>query len=364
MNAPDELFGGTPGEDEDTARLLRRALSREAEMVEPGDGMGRIRDGIGQGRRRPWVPWAAGVAAAAVAGLVVGAVTGLPGRDDAQVAGPPAPQTSAGPQSPAPQTSGAQASGPSASSTDAGTPDGGTVTGVPVYWLGESKTSVWLYREFRDVPDVGGPVASAVAAMTREKPADPDYFTPWAPATRVEVSQDGDALTVDLSPDAFGSGVGSEVAERAVQQLVYTATAAARTSGPVTVTVDGEPYEAWGVIRLGEPMQRAPMVDVQASTWVLSPTEGASVPRGTVQFTGYGTAFEGTVNWEVRQVGGGVVEEGFATGGSMGTFAEFAFSVELGAGEYAVEVYQPDVSSGESAEGPRMYPDTKTFTVE
>lgn len=352
---------GPDGADEETERLLRRALMREAEMVEPrDDGLERIqqRTGAAEGGRR-WVPWLAAVAAAAVIGLVVGGVIGLGGDDEPLP--PAATGTGTGSPSPAPTTVATE------EPTDTATTEepAGTLEGVPVYWLGESKTSVWLYREFRDVPDVGGEVASAVAAMTREEPLDPDYFTPWQPASRVEVTQDGDAIAVDLSADAFASGVGSEVAERAVQQLVYTATAAAQTEGPVTITVDGEAYDAWGAIRLGEPMERAPMVDVQASTWILSPTEGQTVPAGTVQVTGYGTAFEATFSWEVRDATDGrVVTDGFVTGeGGMGTFGDFAFEVELEPGEYVIEVYQADMSDGESPEGPRMFPDTKTVTV-
>ena len=35
----------------------------------------------------------------------------------------------------------------------------GELSGLPVYWVGQSTTRFWLYREFRDVPDVGGEVA-------------------------------------------------------------------------------------------------------------------------------------------------------------------------------------------------------------
>lgn len=352
---------GSGDADDETARLLRRALRREAEMVQPrDDGLERIQERTAEPPGRRWVPWAAAVAAAAVIGLVVGGVIGLSGDDE------PAPPAATGTASPtvpptAPTTSPTQ--GPTSSPTAEPT---GTLSGVPVYWLGESKTSVWLYREFRDVPDVGGPVASAVAAMTREEPLDPDYFTPWRPATSVDVAVDGDAISVDLSADAFAEGVGSEVAERAVQQLVYTATAAAQADGPVTITVDGAPYDAWGVIRVGEPMSRAPMVDVQAPTWILSPSEGQTVPAGTVEVTGYGTAFEANFLWEVRDAASDrVVADGFVTGeGGMGTYGDLTFTVDLEPGEYVIEVYQPDESGGESPEGPRLYPDTKRFTVE
>jgi Sporulation and spore germination len=164
------------------------------------------------------------------------------------------------------------------------------LAGIPVYWIAKSRRSFALYREFRDVPDTGGPISSAVSAMTSLEPFDPDYMTPWRPASRVTVSQNGDALTVNLSSDASANAqVGSQVADRAVQQLVYTATAAAQQvetpASTVKIAVDGAAFDAWGVIRLGEATRRAPLSDVQAQTWVTAPQEGEDLSAGTVTFT-------------------------------------------------------------------------------
>lgn len=195
------------------------------------------------------------------------------------------------------------------------------LAGIPVYWIAESRRSFALYREFRDVPDTGGPMSSAVSAMTSLEPLDPDYMTPWRPASRVTVSPNGDALTVNLSSDAFANTqVGSQVADRAVQQLVYTATAAAQQVGTpastVKITVDGAAFDAWGVIRLGEATRRAPLSDVQAQTWVTAPQEGEDLSAGTVTFKGFGTSFEANFVWEVRNESGAVVAKGFRNGAS------------------------------------------------
>jgi hypothetical protein len=241
------------------------------------------------------------------------------------------------------------------------------LSSLPVYWIGESRRSFALYREFREVADTGGPISSAVSAMTRLKPLDPDYTNPWRPAARVTASQRGDVITVDLSPDAFANTqVGSEVADRAVQQLVHTATAAARQggapAGSVKITVDGKAYEAWGVVQLGEPMKRAPIAAVQAHTWVTSPQEGGVLPAGTVTFKGFGTSFEANFVWQVRKASGGVAAQGFTMGGGGdGTFGEFTFTAKLPAGTYSVEVSGGDASGG--AEGPGAAVDDKTFTV-
>jgi hypothetical protein len=202
--------------------------------------------------------------------------------------------------------------------------------------------------------------------MTRLKPLDPDYTSPWRPATRVVATQTGDAITVDLSADAFANTkVGSELADRAVQQLVYTATAAAQQAGSpastVKITVDGGVYDAWGVVKLGTPMRRAPMTAVQAHTWVISPQHGEKLPAGTVTFKGYGTAFEANFVWEVLNASKTVVSKGFATGGGGdGTFGEFTFTAKLTPGSYTVKVSGDDPSAGE---GPGAATDDKAFTV-
>src|SRR5665647_1573050 len=205
--------------------------------------------------------------------------------------------------------------------TTAATSSSKTRTGIPIYWIAESRRSFALYREFREVPDTGGPVSSAVSAMMSLKPLDPDYMTPWRPASRVTVSQKGDAITVD-----------------------------------------GAACDVWGVIRVGETTQRAPVSAVQAHTWVTSPQEGEDLPAGTVTFKGFGTAFEANFVWEVRNDSGAVVAKGFTMGGTDdGKFGDFTFTAKLNAGTYSVKVSGGDASGG--AEGPGPAVDDKTFTV-
>ena len=264
-------------------------------------------------------------------------------------------------------TSSAIASTSPAGTTAAATAPSAMLAGIPVYWIADSRRSFALYREFREVPDTGGPIASAVSAMTSLKPLDPDYMTPWRPASRVTVSQKGDAITVDLSSDAFSNTqVGSELAHRAVQQLIYTATAAALKAGTpattVRITVGGAVIDVWGVIRLGETMARAPASAVQAHTWVTSPQEGEDLPAGTVTFKGFGTAFEANFVWEVRNGSGAAVAKGYTMGGTGdGKFGDFTFTAKLTAGAYSVKVSGSDGSGG--AEGRGAAIDDKTFTV-
>lgn len=249
---------------------------------------------------------------------------------------------------------------------------GVTITGavlrsIPVYYVGESRRAPRLFREFRTVADTGGPVASAVSAMTRVRPLDPDYSSPWRPARRVAVSQRASAITVDLSADAFSNtSVGSELAALAIQQLVHTATAAAAQAGApattVTITRDGRAADVWGVVRVGTPMRRAPMADVQAQAWVVSPQNGEVRRAGRVTFSGFGTSFEATFGWTVRTTRGAVVARGSAMGGTgSGGFGTVAFAATLTPGSYVVTLATDDPSGGAEGNGPAT--DDKTFTV-
>lgn len=305
-----------------------------------------------RGHRTGWV-WVAAIAVAVLAGVIGGVLVATTGDQP----GPTATTTpSADTSVTSPGTAGTATTAP-----------GGTLFGVPVYWVGESMRSFRLYREFRDVPDVGGPVASAVAAMTRLQPLDPDYLTPWRPAQRVAVTRSGQTIVVDLSADAFaGTQVGSELAAQAVQQLVYTATAAAAQAGQeaaaVTILVDGAAADVWGVLRVGEPIRRALMAGTLAHVWVTDPMQGSTVNSGQVRFTGYGTSFEANFPWTIRSADGRTVASGFTMGGSMGRFGEFAFTANLDPGDYTVEVSTDDPSGGQEGFGPAT--DDKEFTVQ
>lgn len=296
------------------------------------------------------------VAGTAVAALLTPAACGNGGQTS------PAPGTTSATSTVAPTPTTTTSTSPTATSTT------GQLTGIPVYWIAESRKSFRLYREFRSVPKVsGGTVASAIAAMMRLKPLDPDYMTPWRPPSRLTVTQSGAAIKVDVSKDAFtNTQVGSELAERALQQLVYTATAAAHVAGhdatTVSVTVNGGGYDAWGVIRVGAPMRRAPLLDVQGLAWVTSPQQGEVRKAGTVTFTGYGTSFEATFGWKVTTAAGAVVARGSAMGGTgTGGFGAFTFSARLAKGSYTVMVSTDDPSGGASGLGPAT--DDKDFTV-
>ena len=76
-----------------------------------------------------------------------------------------------------------------------------------------------------------------------------------------------------------------------------------------------------------------------------------------VRIDGFGTAFEATISWEVRQ-NGVVVSSGHAMGGSNGTYGEFHDTVTLPPGHYELSAFESSAKDGSP-----IHIDTKNFTV-
>ena len=162
-----------------------------------------------------------------------------------------------------------------------------------------------------------------------------------------------------MSPqDAFNSNVDAAMAERAIQQLVYTATAAAASTGlidagqqvQVVVLVDGHTdYVAFDHVRLGAPTSRS--AGMVAPVWIIDPQEGTSVADGSVKISGRSTVQGGKLRWEVLKVDG----DGTTPRPPISTAAPrprptppkyglFTLSVNLGPGRYEVRVSQVDAA--------------------
>ena len=287
--------------------------------------------------------------ALAAAGALLLGLTACGGGDD-DLAGP---TTSARPATPSASPS------PVASETPASPAPGGT-SAVAVYYLMDTTNGPRLYREFRELPGTGDPVADAVQAMLTMPPDDADYTSLWPQQVEVlGTSLDGDVLTVDLSGEALNGQAGSQFEALSVQQLVHTATAAQPDARSVQVTVDGEePETLWGAVSLGEPVSRAPAAETLGPVWILTPTEGGSVAQGS-EFGGAATVFEATVNWQWLQ-GDTVVAEGFSTA-SEGAPArgDWSGEVDVPPGDYELRAFE---SSAE--DGAPTFVDTKQVTVQ
>ncbi|HEX6336670.1 MAG TPA: Gmad2 immunoglobulin-like domain-containing protein [Jiangellaceae bacterium] len=366
----------TPEEEE----RLRRALEQEAAKVYPSPGgLERI---LSRTRRPGWtMEWrnpailgvAAAVATAVVAIGVGAALLGDSGDDLAGLGGDPtttsAPITSE-PASPtpdpkesateAPLTSEPATDEPSRPPTTQETETGFTGA-VPVYFVNDTRAGYRLAREWIAVDSPRNAIEAAVARMIDEPPV-PGYDTLWSPATEIRSVEVRDgAIKVDLSLP--GSPVVRE-ADLAIQQLVYTATAAAslvdRDYGalPVRILVDGKPVDDLGGVDVSDVLRRAAPLEVRQLVQLNEPSQGATV-RSPVQVTGDAAAFEANVLWELLR-DGEVIDSGYTTTLEGQRFSKFTFDLELEPGEYTIVISEDDPSGGEGGE---PMSDERTFTV-
>ncbi|WP_426995855.1 GerMN domain-containing protein [Pseudarthrobacter sp. N5] len=243
---------------------------------------------------------------------------------------------------------------------------------APVYWIGRSNNNSFLYREFREVPDQENPITRALRAMMSDKPLDPDFFTPWQNPNKLATSVSGkNIITVDVSADAFNSNLDPDMAERAIQQLVYTATAAGASSGlidsgqqiQVVVLVEGHTdYLAFKHVKLGAPMSRS--TGMVAPVWIIDPQEGTEVPDGSLKITGRSTVPAGKLRWQILRVHGNGEKNSYLSGETTAAAnpAEsgvFNLVLSLGAGKYELRVSQVDLGQSDQ----ELNVDTRGFTV-
>ncbi|MCU1436313.1 MAG: hypothetical protein JWR71_3038 [Pseudarthrobacter sp.] len=280
----------------------------------------------------------------------------------------------AGPEPTVTANSGTAATGsPGVPSTSAPLETTQSSNKAPVYWIGRNDGNAFLYREFRDVPEQENPVTRALRAMMSEKPLDPDFFTPWQSPAKLATSISGkNVITVDVSEDAFNSNLDADMAVRAVQQLVFTATAAAASSGlidsgqqiQVRVLVDSHTdYVAFDHIQLGAPMSRA--AGMVAPVWIIDPQEGTNIAGGSVKITGRSTVAGGKLRWQILRTAGNGDKTPYLTGETTaGTDAAqsgvFTLALSLSSGRYELRVSQADDGGSGQEE---LNVDTRKFNV-
>jgi hypothetical protein len=348
--------------DRTIEEALRRALSAEAETVETApDALGTIRSRVERRSRRWWVPrpgtprgfaltLAGAAAAVVVAAGAVAVAAGWPGHR-----GGPGP--------------GPGASGPSVT----GTPVAGT--NLPVYYLGPSTVEDRLYREYHVFPGTGlapeQAVRTAVQAMLSRPADDPDYRSPWPASSTVgPVTIDGTGVaTVDLVDAAGGTAFDGTVdgltAQLAVQQLVYTVTAAVpatATSTGVTgvrLLLDGQPATTlWGRATASGVLLRGPAADVLAPIWIIDPQQGTRQGR-RFQVHVAGIVFEATMRLRVLdQTGTVVADQTVHLAGGAPAQGTATVDLALPPGTYTIEGYLISAQDGTD----RVYDDHQ-FTV-
>jgi hypothetical protein len=356
-----------PGEFDRVERELRQALATDARRVQPPDRLGAIlgaaheagpaTGGAGHGVRRWLVP----VAAAAAVAAVIGGVWAANRGDNGQQTTPPMTNTA----TTAPSTPTPTSSSPSPSSSTTSGPAPTAQVTLPVYFVGpvgDSKPTYKLFREFVQA-DVGSDQTAAqkakaalVLALNAQPYSNTDgYLQPWSGQTIGDVQVTPQLITVDLAnagnPDAAQT---QEVRRLAVQELVWTATAAVQQTVPVRFTVNGAPAKLFGSISTDQAFTRPSSSESWrdlAPIWVDSPTRDQVLPAGkSVTVKGQATVFEATVMWDLRR-GSAPVKQGHATA-SIGAPDRGQYSIEVGKlqpGTYTIHVWEPSAKDGSVA---------------
>jgi len=112
----------------------------------------------------------------------------------------------------------------------------------------------------------------------------------------------GSKATIDLTLGKMN--VGSEAESLAIQQLVWTATAANTKVKQIQLTVDGKIVESIaGHVDATKPFTRGLTYEVLAPVWITSPEEGATVNALGFNLSGMASTFEANVAWKVFQNG-------------------------------------------------------------
>ncbi len=94
---------------------------------------------------------------------------------------------------------------------------------------------------------------------------------------------------------------------------------------------------------------------------LLTPGDGATVAGPTVTVSGDGTAFEGTLVYEVDDASGDVVDQGYTQAGANGEVGPYEFELTLDPGTYTVRVWEP--AMGEEESGDPVNEVSASFTV-
>jgi len=157
-----------------------------------------------------------------------------------------------------------------------------------------------LFREFRrsTVQGVEAKVEEAVTLALTGTPLNPEYTQLFAkdPSIRVRAHVTDTTVGLDLSraPQPAGPATRQD-AEAAVQQLVWTATAAAAVAVPavekprtVSITVAGATPALFGMARLDATLGRVPDPDPRAPVWI-DLSQGQVLRAGRLQTGGDGT---------------------------------------------------------------------------
>lgn len=241
---------------------------------------------------------------------------------------------------------------------------------MPVYWIGRDDGRQALYREYIPLDPGSDPITSALSYMMAAEPFDKTYKTPWSKPSKLaaSISAQG-AITVDVSADAFGRGADHDTARLALQQLVYTATAAAVNASllepsentPVTLLVDGyTDYQAFDRIALTGPLNRDQ--GALGSLWLIDPQQSSVYRNAPVVLNGRVALNIPAPSWVIRKRQGQqqiTVAEGKAELVENSAYSTFSVPLVLDPGMYEVEASWAVPDTPQDKRGTQR----KSFTV-
>lgn len=138
---------------------------------------------------------------------------------------------------------------------------------------------------------------------------------------------------------------------------------------PGQTTVAPEPEETEPPEETEQPEETEPPAPdtsaaVNGPNSITFPTQGETV-TSPFTATGEGTAFEATLNYRVLVAGSEEEAVGvtYTMAGANGEIGPWSVDLALEPGAYTLQVWEPDVSDGESGSGPYVNLVEVTFTV-
>lgn len=180
---------------------------------------------------------------------------------------------------------------------------------IPVYWLQASNEGVYLYREYAKTRSSGDPVTDALSHLLNEDPGKDGWLTYLKPTTEIGVSMSSDnVITLDLPQRVFAAKLDAGLAQRSIQQLVFTSTAAAANAGllidgvtpRVRILIDGVTNATvFHGYKLESEYQRDP--SLMAPIWIIDPQNGSQNGNGTVSFNARSVSFTDGLYYQVEK---------------------------------------------------------------
>lgn len=229
------------------------------------------------------------------------------------------------------------------------TPSSSTSTtekAVAQYYVGDTARGFRLFREFHRANVGPSPIESALTLLFTTQPFDPDYTNLWPKGSKVNsVVIAGATATVDLSFPPLNVGAESEA--RAIDQLVWTATAADPSVTEIKFLKDGKSVESFaGHVDTQGTFKRGLTYEVLAPIWITSAEEG-TVMTSPLTIGGLAQTFEANVQWQVIQ-NGKVVAQG-ATTAAEAAPARTPWEVKvtnLKPGVYTIRAFESSAKDG------------------